>query len=1405
MKRLHLSLLSCAVLLLGQTTHVLGQSPEISSALSNHNGYAVSCFGESDASIDLTITGGTSPYSFLWSTNNGTAAADGATTEDLSNLGIGTYTVVVTDAVSATSTVDITVTQPPALAVSLFSPDYNGYNVHCNAGADGQISSSVSGGVSPYSYSWSTGATVPDIGSLGAGYYQVQVTGANGCSLSADITLTEPAAVSGSLSVSSPIACSGGTTDVNLSVSGGVSPYIFNWSTTMGSPQASGAISQNLNAVTAGDYTVRIEDANGCIQFESMDVVEPDALTIGGSLYEYQPGENFSCPTCDDGQGTIVPSGGTPPYTYLWTSSTGSWQGEGTTTATATNLAQGATYNFTVTDAAGCTANGQFTMPTMTPPPSTLELFGTMSSYAGGYQVSSNGASDGSIDLQVMGGTSPYTYLWNTNNGSPGAVGATTQDLDNLAAGTYSVTVTDANQNTAEKSFTLNAPANVLSAYLNTMGVGCNGQTNGQLSAVAMGGTPPYTYLWSTSDGSPQAVGAISASLQDLGPGLYSVDVTDAVNAVVTLSYQMNEPDAIGTSITPSFDQNGYQMQCGNGGSTALDLNVSGGTPPYTYLWDNGKFTEDINVTAGGDYNVQVEDGKGCVHYDGITVNAPAPLQPDASWLTYPNGQLFSCETCDDAELTMSVTGGVAPVTFTLTSSYGSQTGPVFTGIHADTEYSLEMVDALGCTISLTGAQAIVVPRAGFSSLQVSATLSSYPGGYNVSTFGGSDGSIDLNISGQMSQVTIAWTDGPTDSYRSGLTAGTYEVTVSDNAGQSMTKSWTLTQPQSGMSVMINGQYSSCMGSGSLNAMVNGGTPPYMYQWTGPSGVLSDTWSSISVYETGTFDLLVTDANNSTAMAQMELTMGTAVQASVSSPEIYPGANASCSGGDGSLVIDLSDGVPPYNLDIHGTDGSASNANTSGTEIFHTLMSTSDPQVTITGLSAGTYSVKVTDMSGCGSANESIELLAPPAVKVDVVPTTYPNGFYFSCETCSDGSITAAALTGSGPYAYQWVELPSDNILVKVDGASLYFDDIKKVANLGSNPSLTILSTTAQLTNAAPATWYAVMATDQLGCSGGKAFSLEKPSEGNLSVDSLRTRYIRTERITSYNPGDSLLFFGDSSVVINHVNEHIYAAPRSLGYRPLQIQCQSSIYPGGGNNNTILNSQLGKVGIRTSNPAATLDVHGQISSYFASINTLDMPAKLTVKASANTSAMEVQDAQGAAAIIAQSDGKIVVGTGNFNQTNNRASIYLGNGTDHIISAIYGKGLSLSTYGVQDAVIVEQVSGKVGIGVGINHTFGEGLLEVKGTIRSTRVVVELTGWSDFVFDEGYQLRSLDEVEQYINEHGHLPDVPSAEDVCEQGQDLGQMDAILLRKIEELTLYIIELENRLQKIGLNEIDN
>ena len=160
------------------------------------------------------------------------------------------------------------------------------------------------------------------------------------------------------------------------------------------------------------------------------------------------------------------------------------------------------------------------------------------------------------------------------------------------------------------------------------------------------------------------------------------------------------------------------------------------------------------------------------------------------------------------------------------------------------------------------------------------------------------------------------------------------------------------------------------------------------------------------------------------------------------------------------------------------------------------------------------------------------------------------------------------------------------------------------------------------------------------------------------------------------------------------------------------------------------------------------------------------------------------------------DRTVLIRNGAWNASNPNAYLYLGNSENYINAELYG-GLKFGVTGVPDAMVIEDYSGKVGIGVGGDHTFGEGLLEVNGTIRSQKVVVEESGWPDFVFDNDHELRPLPEIQNYIDENGHLPDIPSAKQIETDGLDLGELVKLQMQKIEELTLYVIELERRISE--------
>lgn len=279
------------------------------------------CNGEASGSVDLTVSGGNPGYTYSWS--------NGATTEDLTNVAAGTYTVTVTDQSGSTASISATVNEPTALMASTSSTD-----VGCNGGNDGSATVNASGGTPPYSYAWSDGQTTQTATGLAAGTYSVVVTDANGCTTAAYATVDEPDALTVS-TVSSDVSCNGGSDGSASAIpAGGTAPYSYSWS--------NGFNSYYNQGLAAGNYTVTITDANGCTASASVTINEPTAVTVTANATDE------TCPNQNDGTASASASGGTPAYTYSWSN--------GATGANVSGLAPGS-YTVTATDANGCTGS----------------------------------------------------------------------------------------------------------------------------------------------------------------------------------------------------------------------------------------------------------------------------------------------------------------------------------------------------------------------------------------------------------------------------------------------------------------------------------------------------------------------------------------------------------------------------------------------------------------------------------------------------------------------------------------------------------------------------------------------------------------------------------------------------------------------------------------------------------------------------------------------------------------------------------------------------------------------------------------------------------------------------------------------------------------------------------------
>ncbi|GAH49205.1 unnamed protein product, partial [marine sediment metagenome] len=261
----------------------------------------VSCNGNSDGEIDITVTGGTAPYNYNWADGTGTGTVPGD--EDQTGLTAGTFNVTVTDANGCTIIGNYTVTEPAALSIA-----ESVTNVSCNGGNDGEIDITVTGGTAPYSYNWADGTGTGTVSGdedqtgLTAGTFNVTVTDANGCTIIGNYTVTEPAALSIAESVTN-VSCNGGNDgEIDITVTGGTAPYSYNWADGTGTGTVSG--DEDQTGLTAGTFNVTVTDANGCTIIGNYTVTEPAALSIAESV------TNVSCNGGNDGEIDITVTGG---------------------------------------------------------------------------------------------------------------------------------------------------------------------------------------------------------------------------------------------------------------------------------------------------------------------------------------------------------------------------------------------------------------------------------------------------------------------------------------------------------------------------------------------------------------------------------------------------------------------------------------------------------------------------------------------------------------------------------------------------------------------------------------------------------------------------------------------------------------------------------------------------------------------------------------------------------------------------------------------------------------------------------------------------------------------------------------------------------------------------------------
>jgi gliding motility-associated-like protein len=520
----------------------------------------VSCFGISNGTATANVNGGQAPFTYLWS--------NGAVTSIITGLQPGTYSVTITTADGCTASSSVSISEPPS-PLTIVSSSTN--NI-CNGSATGSAIVLASGGTGAYTYTWSMGGSYngPTASNLSAGVYSVTVSDDNSCTASANFTITEPPALITNAMIVHNVSCNGLNNGVaTVGASGGTGVYTYMWNSN---PVQ---YVQTASGLTPGNYHVTVTDANNCISVSGLTITEPAPLVLATAAFP------VTCHGGCDGQTVVIPSGGSPGYSYQWLPNGG-------TGASATGLCPG-TYSISVFDDNGCNA---ITMLSVTQPaPITLAASGSTTICLG---------QNTNISASANGGTGAYIYQW------AGVGNGAVQTVSPHTSTTYSVTVNDANgcsgpTSTVSIQVTSLTAANLL---VSPPAVICVG-SNASVSSSVIGNTGPVTINWNAGLGNGNGPFTVSPTVNTT----YIVTVTDACGTFVTGSVPVivnplpqvaltpqslsacNEATLHFTENTGTNNGSNFYWDFGDGYASAHTM------PSHTYI-SSGMFTVTLTVTS---------------------------------------------------------------------------------------------------------------------------------------------------------------------------------------------------------------------------------------------------------------------------------------------------------------------------------------------------------------------------------------------------------------------------------------------------------------------------------------------------------------------------------------------------------------------------------------------------------------------------------------------------------------------------------------------------------------------------------------------------------------------------------------------------------------------------------------
>ncbi|MDC0230876.1 gliding motility-associated C-terminal domain-containing protein, partial [Aureispira] len=826
----------------------------------------------------ITASGGAAGYSYVWS--------NGSTDEDATGLSPNTYTVTISDINSCTVATSVTITQSIAVSVtaSVFS-NYNGTDVSCFGVFDGEASATENGGTSPFSFLWNNGQTTALATGLGAGVNQVTVTDFNGCTATDVVTLSQPNTLAMSVDTIAQVVCVGsGNGFINISVSGGTGSIVYNWS--------NGSTSQDVTGLVDSTYIVVVTDTNGCTATDTVEVttlgfievVVDNAIDIScnadstGVIYTtatgdtsamgcfssqvvlneimYRPdssngvdpntgeyieligpaGANIGCYVLTDGDWSIsIPPGTTIPADGFYTIGNDIVWGAGTFDLDAENCA-------CFTEGTG----GQ-SLLILTDGGEYVALYDAAGTFVQGVVYGTPSA-----------GNTPGGQIVNTV-GTGGCVDSVT--VPNIA--TFE---------TAPSGF-----LNGTSIIRNPDGTGSwapqvGGSLNGcNTFGSGSTGNGSVTYIWSNGD--------TTQNVSGLGAGTYTVTATNSYGCTATTVYTLTEPNALAASLST------IPVACVGDSTGAIDLSITGGTTPYSFNWSEGSTSEDILNLPAGNYCVTITDSSACV----VTV-CDSILEP---FFSVPVDTFYICPG-DSVQLQVNTNATI--INWSPTSSLSNDTifNP-FASPQATTTYVVSASVGTGALCAMTDSIIVIVD---FIDVSITSVV-------NVGCNGDSTGSINTSsVAG--SAYTYLWNTSDSTANLNNLASGIYSLTVSNSGSCQDTLVVAVTEPDSALNVtLLDSTMVSCnSGSdGSLTVLVTGGTQNYSYDWV-PSGA---TTASVTGLSAGLYSVSVTDANNCTYFFSANVNEPSEILVTYSSTPV------GCSGiNDGTATAMTSGGTPGY-------------------------------------------------------------------------------------------------------------------------------------------------------------------------------------------------------------------------------------------------------------------------------------------------------------------------------------------------------------------------------------------------------------------------------------------------------------------------------------------------------------